>query len=172
MGYTTSFDGEVTITPPLNAAEITYLKKFNETRRMNRGFGPYFVDGSGSYGQAQDDDIIDYNRPHETQPGLWCKWVPSESGAAIVWDGGEKFYEAGEWMIYLINNFLKPGAEAYKSSDPQFNEFTFDHVCEGIIYAQGEDPDDVYRIVAHENEVTVQTPEIVWPDVPDREETT
>ena len=36
MGYTTEFDGSVSISPPLNADEIAYLRKFAASRRMDR----------------------------------------------------------------------------------------------------------------------------------------
>ena len=36
MGYTTEFDGSVSISPPLNAHEIAYLRKFAASRRMDR----------------------------------------------------------------------------------------------------------------------------------------
>ena len=52
MGYTTEFDGSVSISPPLNAHEIAYLRKFAASRRMDRARGPYFVDGSGPFGQG------------------------------------------------------------------------------------------------------------------------
>jgi hypothetical protein len=50
MGYTTEFDGSMSISPPLNAHEIAYLRKFASSRRMDRARGPYFVDGSGTVG--------------------------------------------------------------------------------------------------------------------------
>jgi hypothetical protein len=56
MGYTTEFDGRVGISPPLNAHEIAYLRKFAASRRMDRARGPYFVNGSGPVGQGEDDD--------------------------------------------------------------------------------------------------------------------
>jgi hypothetical protein len=43
MGYTTEFDGSVSISPPLNAHEIAYSRKFTASRRMGRALGPYFV---------------------------------------------------------------------------------------------------------------------------------
>jgi hypothetical protein len=63
MGYTTDFSGKIQIEPPLNKEEIQYLRKFNETRRMHRKNGPYFVDGAGFMGQSQEADVLDYNRP-------------------------------------------------------------------------------------------------------------
>ena len=83
MGYTTTFSGGIVIDPPLNKAEIDYLNKFSETRRMNRTSGPYFIDGSGDFGQGCDKDIIDYNKPDASQPGLWCQWVPTKNGILV-----------------------------------------------------------------------------------------
>jgi hypothetical protein len=108
MGYTTEFDGSVSISPPLNAHEIAYLRKFAASRRMDRARGPYFVDGSGPFGQGHDDDIRDFNKPPAGQPGLWCWWEPTKDGTAIKWNGVEKFYNSEEWMTYLIDLFLKP----------------------------------------------------------------
>jgi hypothetical protein len=108
MGYTTEFDGSVSISPPLNAHEIAYLRKFATSRRMDGARGPYFVDGSGPFGQGHDDDIRDFNKPPGGQPGLWCRWEPTKDGTAITWSGVEKFYNSEEWMTYLIDLFLKP----------------------------------------------------------------
>jgi len=36
MGYTTEFDGSVRISPPLNAHEIAYLRRFAVSRRVTR----------------------------------------------------------------------------------------------------------------------------------------
>lgn len=162
MGYTTDFSGQISVEPPLNAEEIAFLKAFNETRRVKRERGPYFVgdydsgvwhaDGKAK-SPGEQDDVVDSNRPPEGQPGLWCQWVPTDDGEFIEWDGGEKFYESVAWMEYIIDHFLKPGAEAFKSSDPQFNKFTFDHICNGEIEAQGEDPDDIWKLVVENNSV-------------------
>jgi len=150
MGYTTEFSGSVAIEPPLNADEIAYLNKFSETRRMNRRNGPYFVDGGGFAGQAHEEDVIDYNSPPPGQPGQWCQWAPTEDGTAIEWDGGEKFYDSAEWMEYLIDHFLKPGALA----DLPFLQKN--HVVNGVIKAQGEDMDDRWKIIVQNNAVSVE----------------
>ena len=173
MGYTTDFEGSVSVTPPLNLYEVTYLCKFNETRRMQRDRGPYFVDGSGDFGQGQDEDIRNYNQAPPDQPGLWCKWMPAADGTAIEWDGAEKFYDSAEWMAYLIDTFLKAGAtvqaelaEPVEGRDyPEaFAHFTFDHVVDGTIEAQGEEADDRWRLVVTANEVTTQRAHFVWSD--------
>jgi hypothetical protein len=165
MGYTTTFDGSVTVKPPLNDAEAEYLARFSGTRRMKRHNGPYFADlGSDGCGQDNARDIIDYNDPPDEQPGLWCQWVPTEDHDGIKWDGNEKFYDATEWMVYLIDHFLKPGAEAAVSGDPQFADFTFDHVVNGEIYAEGEESGDLWKIVVADNVVKEKRARITYDD--------
>jgi hypothetical protein len=144
MGYTTEFEGRFTLNKPLDPETLTFLQKFNETRRMARKLGPeygiegeFFVDGKGFAGQDEDSSIIDYNRPPVTQPGLWCKWRPTDDGAAIEWDGMEKFYSYVEWLKYLIANFLAPKG----------------YVLSGSVAYQGERPEDKGRIEVNDNKV-------------------
>lgn len=150
MGYTTEFSGRVAIVPPLDKDEIEFLTKFNRTRRMARRKGPYFVDGTGAYGQGRDDDIIDYNVPAAGQPGLWCQWVPTEDGAFLQWDGGEKFYSAADWMEYVIEHFVK--AEPIAGGQLKFLK---PHVCNGEIEASGEERGDLWKLVVKDNAVSV-----------------
>jgi len=150
MGYTTSFDGQVKIVPPLNKEEIEYLQKFNHTRRMNRSNGPYYVDGSGDFGQGKDPDVISYNDPPAGQPGLWCQWRPTDDGQYLEWDGGEKFYNSPEWMKYIIDHFMEPSPTA-KDTLP----FLQTHILNGEIEAQGEDNDDRWRLIVENNVVSV-----------------
>lgn len=157
MGYTTSFWGDVKVDPPLNAEEVKYLHDFNRSRRMKRGKGSYYANpGSDGFGQDHEDDIIDYNFPPDDQPSLWCQWAPTDDGSAIAWDDGEKFYGADEWMKYIIDHFLKPGALAK-------NELPFlqaNHVVNGTINAQGEDSDDRWQLIVRDNVVFVADGEV------------
>lgn len=172
MGYTTDFEGRISVYPPLNVFEITYLNKFCDTRRMRTEHGPYWVDQPGFAGQDKTPEVIDYNSPPEGQPGLWCHWIPTQDGRYIEWDGGEKFYDSLEWMEYIIEHFLKPGAivstmtnrcpTCGRSDESQFDEFTFDHVLNGMIEAQGEDPDDKWRLYVNDNIVSRKDAKIVW----------
>ena len=152
MGYTTDFDGQIDVVPPLNEKELAFLDKFAKTRRMDCEQGPYYVDRGGFAGQDNNDPKIrDYNSPAEGQPSLWCQWVPSEEGDAIVWDEGEKFYESPEWMAYLIEHFLGKNPKA-KSELP----FLQGHVLNGVISAQGEEPSDMWLLHVEDNVVSVE----------------
>jgi hypothetical protein len=158
MGYTTEFEGKVDIVPPLNEAEIAYLNKFSDTRRMDRTKGPYYVDGTGLCGQGRDNDIIDFNNPPPGQPGLWCQWVPTDDGTAIEWNGSEKFYCADAWMRYIIDHFLSPTAVAKNTLD----FLQANHVVNGEIEASGEDSDDHWKLIVKNNKVLVKQGRIVY----------
>jgi hypothetical protein len=163
MGYTTNFGGSVTIEPPLNEDEISFLQDFNETRRMKRKNGPLFIDGSGNFGQNRLPDIEDFNSPHPDQPGLWCQWVPDDAGRALAWDGGEKFYNSVEWMEYIIR--LLSDMEyvaAHSDEDARLAGFTCNHVVNGVINASGEEPGDVWRLLVQNNVVTRHEAKLVW----------
>jgi len=133
MGYTTSFSGEFKVSPTLKPEHVAYLRKFSMTRRMARSSrlaermldfervavglpigpnGAYFVGGLGTMGQEEDESILDYHGDQSTsvnsQPDLWCNWEPSKDGAAILWNGAEKFYGYIPWIKYLIEHFLAP----------------------------------------------------------------
>jgi hypothetical protein len=164
MGYTTEFDGTISISPPLNAQEIAYLRQFAASRRMGRVSGPYVVDGAHPLLPHQDPDVLDHNEPPAGQPGLWCQWEPTQDGAALRWNGVEKFYYSVEWMTYLIDTFLKPGAvlESELASPvpghhypDEFRHFTFDHELNGVVDAQGEVDDDRWLLVVAGNTVAV-----------------
>jgi hypothetical protein len=157
MGYTTEFYGSIEITPPLNVEEINWLKKHNQTRRMLRGKGPYFVDGTGDFGQNKDDDVINLNEPPEPQLSLWCQWLASEDGTTIKWDGGEKFYQSAEWMKWLIEHILGPDPRA-KGQLP----FLQGHTLSGVIYCKGEDSDDVWRLIVEDRVVYTQQAALVY----------
>lgn len=82
MGYTTEFDGFITIEPPLEEPQLSQWRALcaNDPR----------------------DDL---------QPGMprsYCQWEVSADGSKISWDGGEKFYDSPEWMRYLLIRYVIP----------------------------------------------------------------
>lgn len=164
MGYTTEFTGSVAVDPPLSPSEIDYLRRFAKSRRFARTAGPYALDKESGF---RGPDVIDYNQPPHGQPSLWCDWEPTSDGTAIEWNRVEKFHDADIWMQYLIDTFLKPGASVQaelaqpipgRVYDAAFGAFTFDHVVNGVIDAQGEDPDDTWRLVVRDGRVSIAGP--------------
>jgi hypothetical protein len=167
MGYTTDFNGQFKLNKPLTEAHNAYLAKFADTRRMRRDEaitkgrsdpvreaaklpvgqdGAYFVGEGGESGQGNGIfgntplGVIDFNSPPIGQPGLWCRWVPTNDGSAIEWDGGEKFYYYAEWIEYLIAHFLKP----------------WKYVVNGEVQWSGEENGDLGKIIIKKNVVTVK----------------
>lgn len=147
MGYTTDFDGEFVLNKPLDAKTLEYLQKFNASRRMARNLpacfgieGEFYVDGQDMGGlDRSDNTVIDHNRPPKTQPGLWCGWVPNDTGTCIEWDGAEKFYNYIQWIEYLINSILAP--RGYKLT--------------GVVRWRGEDFSDIGTIIATNNKIKI-----------------
>lgn len=135
-----SFEGQINVSPPLNAAERSYLSAFADTRHMYRVAGPYYVG---------DDESGDSNRECPEQPGIWCDWVSNEDGTALVHNGREKFHSSTEWMRYLIDTFFRRGASLQRelmmmnavparSYSPLFREFIFGHEFDGVIQGYDE----------------------------------
>ena len=114
MGYNTDFSGRVKVVPPV---DLFLATKINELATDYRADLP---EGAPTYGGLQ--------------------WVLDEDGAEIRWDYGEKFYDAPQWMKWLIDTYLAPAG----------------HVCNGEIEARGEDYDDHWFLIVRDNSVFTQ----------------
>lgn len=114
MGYTTTFTGRIDLSRELTAREAQAIRDFAEERHG---------------GDTRHDPQF---------PGFWCQWVPTKDGTGIVWDGGEKFYDAFEWMRIVIDRFIAPAGI----------------VANGEVLAQGENPSDVWQLRVTDNKVT------------------
>jgi hypothetical protein len=162
VGYHTVFTGHVTVEPPLNRYEITYLRRFADSRHLRGTTGPYYLEGDDSLPEVAPV-ALDSNKPPESKPDRYCQWIPTEDGAAIQWDDErEKFCDAQRWMAYLIDHFLKPDAAVQRQlREPvpgweypeEFDHFTFDHVVNGEIDAEGDEPEDLWRLSVRDNVV-------------------
>lgn len=154
MGYTTNFTGGFDITPKLRGEDLTFLTRLSETRRMKRKVdekkygveGEFFVEETEDRGQNHTADIIDYNTPPKTQPGLWLQWAPNEDGGRLEWNGGEKFYEYVAWLEYLIEKIFKPRG----------------YTLNGKVEWEGEESSDLGKIIVKDNEVTVKKGRVVY----------
>jgi hypothetical protein len=142
MGYDTNFCGSFELDKPLSKERIAAGLPIGKQ-------GAYFVGGLGFAGQDDDASIIECNTPPDGQPGLWCQWVPSNDGTAIVWDGSEKFYGYVEWIEYLIEHFLKP----------------WGYVLNGEVEWFGEDANDRGMICIADNVVKVKVAKITYEEV-------
>lgn len=147
MGYTTTFTGHFTLDRPLTPAHAAYLTQFAAIRHMSRVAamlkhvpdpirsqvhlplgvnGEYFVGDETSAIATPSLHPCTPDWPSETQPGIWCNWTPTADRCGLEWDGGEKFYYYGTWLLYLLGHFLLP----------------WGYVLSGTVTYQGEDPND------------------------------
>lgn len=153
MGYQTDFEGEFKVEPPLSAAEVAYLKMFAGTRHCEHQPGPYAADGTGN---CPGSGTCAGETPG--LPEIWCKWEPDGDGAAISWNGMEKFYCADLWVAWLIRHLLGPEAAGHlghaERRAPELRLFACDHVLNGAVDAQGQDPADRWQLIVRDNEVT------------------
>ena len=101
--------------------------------------GEYFVGNTKNMGQDKDISTVDTNVPPSTQPSLWCDWIPNEDGTKIVIDDILKFYGHNEWLVYIIENFIKP----------------WGYSMSGSVKWQGEEPRDKGVIRVRHNRVII-----------------
>lgn len=85
MGYTTNFEGKVNFSRPLTVIE------YNELCEMN-----------------DDPEKCRQYTPKDTLPNAYMQWVSNKDGTALVWDGGEKFYDYIHWLRWLIKYYFTP----------------------------------------------------------------
>ena len=83
MGYTTDFEGQLDIQPPLLETDRLEINEFADTR----------------HGGNCD--------PHRGMPSLYCQWM-CPTVDKLEWDGGEKFYSYVKWLEYLIYHKFQP----------------------------------------------------------------
>ncbi len=112
MGYTTQFEGQFNLDNPLALTQYNELEEFASRDHRNE---------SGV-------------------PGYYCQWIPTKDGAAIEWDGNEKFYSYVEWLEYIIEHFLEP----------------WQLTLNGEVVWQGEEIGDIGVIAVKDNMVTAQ----------------
>jgi len=161
MGYSTDFSGEFALDKQLALDHFNYLKAFANARHVLRDEAkaakvddplrmrvnlPVGTDGEFMVSADDGPDVIDYNVHPKSQPALWCQWVPNETGTAIEWDGGEKFYEYVKWLDYIIAKFLKP----------------WGYVLNGEVEWEGQDSKDKGLLIVKDNVVTTRSGRTVY----------
>jgi hypothetical protein len=82
MGYTTTFEGKMTLAPALTAAQTQEIEDFCEARHGGN------LDVYNGY------------------PTFWCNW--QTNGKKLYWSGAEKSYDMEKWLQILIDRFFKP----------------------------------------------------------------
>ena len=82
MGYSTDFEGAMTLTPELTKEQVAIINEFCDERHG----GP--------------------TMPFPNMPGFWCNW--ETNGTKLYWNQSEKSYDMAEWLELLIEKFFEP----------------------------------------------------------------
>jgi hypothetical protein len=170
--------GHLAIYPALNDAEFEYLSAFTFSRRHAGRPHPYDVPdnpAADSVSRVRHDpagkplieppaqrwDLDDYNTPPAGQPSLWCPWQPSCAGECLSLDTKEKIGPPVQWLEYLVEHFLAPGALAKESGLLQFANFTFDHTFGGGVAVHSLESNQLVFINVNDEGV-VQDQSLAW----------
>jgi hypothetical protein len=159
MAYSINYVGHISVTPPLNEAEFSYLTAFGETAHV-AGMGVYEV-ADNPRAPRPEGGIRLLERPTDL-PDVVCPWAPSCAGRCLIPDGRNDHRDAARWLQFLVDHFLKPGARASSSDNQEFAAFTFDHHLGAVVAAHRSDSGALWLIRAFGDEVSEET---VWPGV-------
>lgn len=152
MGYQTDFVGYLHVQPALNQTESAFLNDI--------ALRPAATEHGGL--RAVDDRAARVLVLESTAPRGWTNWEACLQGCCLSYDGGGKPYGMIPWLKYLMATYLVPGATA--AGLPGFDEFTCNHMLNGMVVGSRRDNRELYSITVRENEVEV---ELLWPGVPE-----
>lgn len=151
MGLHTKYLGHVVIEPVLAPAEVDFLRSFNATRHCG-DISPLTVAGHPE-DNDRNGDVDAYNRQAPGMPGLWCPWSCCSSGCCLHWDGAEKPYNGEQWLCYLIDTFLRPGAVLSADAQARGLGLTFDHVLSGMLVGERQETSELFALEVARNKV-------------------
>jgi hypothetical protein len=158
MSHSRGFIGHITVYPPLNIQEQKYLHTFSgDWRYRGRGGGHVFFDGLRRHNGPCPPSLATVDAqpiPGASWPDRWCQWVPSCNGRCITHNGDEGFHAPTAWLRLVIDRLLRARSSLETAGSAQFEAFTFDHVCNGLVAACQGDTGKPFLIRVTDNAVT------------------
>ena len=103
-----------------------YLRSF----RFDRALDPEYVQILIDFSETEHEDESGNPGGNGKPPTFYCQWVPTEDRQGLEWDKNEKFYYGKEWLIYLIDRFIKPWGYTLNGECPWYID---DHEEAGIL---------------------------------------
>ena len=153
MGYQSDYMGSFHVDPPLNKAETTWLRAYAVSDRgaypddpFGLAMNPRAEASAGWAGGGAPD--------RQSAPGVprgQCDWEPCEDGCHLRWTHADRSHDARFWLPYLVDTFIGPGATAAASGNPDFAEFTFDHMVNGVVAVRSGANGRIYLLVFDDN---------------------
>ncbi len=164
MGYDTEYLGHLTVTPPLNPAEVEWLSGFADWGALPDG-DPFRLpmNPRAELAQACADRGGALGQPRMVPTGIQ-DWRVCTHGDRITWQRREKSNDATAVLRFLVEHYLGPGARAKDCGREGFEEFTFDHRLDGVLAACRDDTDELFLIVVEDSVIDTETlvPGVPW----------
>lgn len=146
MGFNSAYLGYLTISPPLNSAEVEWLSGFADWAGLPDG-DPYSLPMNPRAALAQAfHDAGGSMSPTGNVPYGVQHWRVCEHGDRISWHRSEKSNDAIAALRFLVDHYLGPGARAQGSDNPDFADFTFDHRLDGVVAGARDDTDELFLV--------------------------
>jgi hypothetical protein len=101
--------GHLDVSPPLNAAEATYLRSLRPP--------------------LPPDDLAS----PPGRPSSGCCWAVCRDGCCLLLDEVAGAGDEVAWLRWIIGHLLKRGAGATRSRSLRFDRFSFDHTVSGVV---------------------------------------
>jgi hypothetical protein len=136
VGYQTDFIGDLHVQPALGGAEIDLVNRISRSLHVGQ---------EASELRAVDALEAALRELTPCPPRGWSNW-----------------WACAGWLKYLLETFLVPGAAV--SGHPAFEDFSCDHVLNGMVVGSRRDTREPFSITARENDVEVG---LLWPGVPE-----
>ena len=159
MGHSTRYLGRLDINPVLSEPEIEWLRAYAELHDpASRGYDVPLNPRAASADEARRTGTTaeDVDDPQVRTPWGRCDWRPCVQGCCLNWREVVKSNNAAQWLTHLVDHFLCADGLARGARD-DFEDFTFDHVVNGVIAAERSDTRELYLIRAVDNVITTET---------------
>lgn len=157
MSHDTEYLGHLTVTPPLNPAEVEWLSGFADWGAISDG-DPYRLPMNP---RAELVHAFAQRNGAMRQPGIvpagvrdWRVWA---NGVGISWQRAPNSNDAEATMRFLVDHYLRPDARAKHLGGDDFAQFTFDHRLDGVVAAWRSDTEELYLIRVEDNEIYTET---------------
>jgi hypothetical protein len=87
---------------------IEYLGSFKLDKPLSEEHAKFLHDFAGSYDLRKQKALELLKDVNPIMPAYYCQWIPTEDNMGIKWDGFEKFYNAFDWLKFIIKYYLEP----------------------------------------------------------------
>lgn len=93
-----------------------YLRPFI----FDRAIAPEHADELLEFNETEHEDSDGNPGGDGKPPTYYCQWVATKDRTGLEWDKNEKFYHGKEWLVYLIENFIKPWGYTLNGESPWY----------------------------------------------------